>query len=426
MAYFYPNAIGGVNQAPPDEPPDIAFLRALLDIVDDGPLLARLARYHELGRQGYSDHAMWRAYVATYQLESMGGTLNSLLRTLRNRSDLRVFLGFDPDPAKLPHRTTFGRYRQRLARHGRFIEQAIASGLYRLALLLPDFGQQVAVDGTMVKSYADQWSDPPTDPEASFGVSHKKSSPKKDGIQLIYGYKLHLMSCVKYGLPVAYKITTGKTSEPKQIKPLVEQAEKRLHGFHPTILTADKAYGTKSVWKFLTDKRINPVIPAKEPRKTKKGTRNLRKSAATGERIFTRDGAPTCSGAEMTYIRTDPDGRRLYRCERPVGHPKRGKVLNPSMCGKEYWVDPSLDYWLHGSIRRNSPYWKFSYRKRGDVERVFKTMQQGCRLDDHYLRGFQNVAWHILMALLVYVYTALVRVEAGDKDTMRWMVEKIE
>ena len=107
------------------------------------------------------------------------------------------------------------------------------------------------------------------------------------------------------------------------------------------------------------------------------------------------------------------------------GHPKRSRTGDPGICGKEYWIDPMLDYWLHGVIRRNSPIWKVLYKKRGDIERIFKTLKQNVRLEQHCLRGLGKIALHSLMSTLVYVTSALVHVEAGDIEGMRWMVREV-
>ena len=122
-------------------------LAAVFDILDDAALLYRLQQYRPTGRQGYPLLALWRCYVASFIL-NLPHT-NALIRRLSDDPELRSLCGFS---GALPHRTTFNRFIQRLSHHPGLVESCFAQITDRLKELLPDLGQEVAIDATTVRS----------------------------------------------------------------------------------------------------------------------------------------------------------------------------------------------------------------------------------------------------------------------------------
>ena len=59
------------------------------------------------------------------------------------------------------------------------------------------------------------------------------------------------------------------------------------------------------------------------------------------------------------------------------------------------------------------------------VERVFKSLKESRRLERHCVRGLKKVALHATMSVLAFQATALVHLEAGEQDELRWMVRKV-
>ena len=75
--------------------------------------------------------------------------------------------------------------------------------------------------------------------------------------------------------------------------------------------------------------------------------------------------------------------------------------------------------------RRGSQKWKDLYAKRQAIERVFKSMKESRRLERHCVRGLRQITHHTLMSALSFQATALVRLRAGERELMRWMVRKV-
>ena len=140
MAYRNPSICGRVPQDALGE------LSTVFSGLDDAALLVRLQEYRPTGRQGYPLKALWRAYVGSFVL-NLPHT-NALIRRLEDEPEFRSICGF---VGSLPHRTTFNRFIQRLSRHADLVEAAFADLTRHLKMLIPDLGNEVAVDSTTVR-----------------------------------------------------------------------------------------------------------------------------------------------------------------------------------------------------------------------------------------------------------------------------------
>lgn len=405
-----------VNEQPitggaPPQRPRIAELRAIFDDMPDRTLLRRLRAYRPVGRQGYSLRAMWRAYMASFHL-NLPHT-NALIRELEDDPALRAVCGFDPE-VPLPDRRTFNRFIRRLADHPELVEDCLATITTELKTVLPDLGDEVAIDASVVRTHADPRRD--TDAEASWGVSHSPHARNKDGTEWVYGYKLHMIADANHGLPIAAIFTTGSRSDSPELPPLIDHAMTQYDWFHPKVAVADRGYDSATNHQALWfGHGILPIIHIRKPSNT-----NLYQG------IYTPDGVPTCLGmVPMEYRGTDEDGYRVYHCRRAgceLADSPSGGVRH---CDTEYRQDPNEDIRLFGVIRRNSRRWRRYYRKRQAVERLFKSMKESRRLERHRTRGLRHVRLHALMSTLTFQITALMRIRTGDRANMRWMVRAV-
>ncbi len=395
----------------PAQPPRIAELRAIFDRLEDQSIIDRLQKYRPTGRQGYSLWAMWRAYLASFVL-NLPHT-NGLIRELEDDPLLREVCGFDPT-AQLPHRRTFNRFIRRLADHANLIEVCFAQLTDRLKELLPDLGQEVAIDASVVRTHANPKKG--ADPEASWGVTHSPQSRNRDGVEWVFGYKVHLVADANYGIPLAQFVTTGSKHESPRLPELVDRARGMYEWFMPEVAIADRGYDSAANHQFLwLDRGIKPVIHIRKPSNTD-----------LYQGIYTKEGVPTCLGmVPMEYVATDGKGHHLYRCRQEGCHLQSSPKGGIRHCDTTYLQNPEEDLRLFGVIRRNSKQWKAIYAKRWSVERVFKSAKESRRLERHCLRRLNQINLHALMSTLTYQVSALVKVLAGDMSFMRWMVRKV-
>ena len=386
---------------------------AVLANLEDTGLLQRLEAYRLVGRKGHPLRALWRAYVCSF-LMNLPST-NALVRLLQDRPDFRIFCGF----RYVPHRTTLNRFINRLSYHTNLVQQVMANLTTKLKKLLPDLGNEVAVDSTTVTSHSrPRRKDKDhniiresSDPEAGWTA---KNSPRamKDGKEWHWGYKYHLVADVNHDIPLGGYATAAHHNDNPTLPHLIEHAKRMLPWFKPKVVIGDKGYDAASNHLYLVNKGIIPVLHIRKP-----------SNASWYDGVYTEDGVPTCIGqVPMSYIKTDPKtGKRLYRCTGCHLASRKGAHY----CKDEVWEDPTKNLRLFGVIRRQSTEWKAYYRKRQGIERVFKSMKESRRLDSHCHRGLGRVHLHITMSALSYQATRLVNLMYGDIKQARWMVRKV-
>ena len=381
----------------------------MFDALDSSDLIQRLQDIRHFARPGYSLTALWRAYVASFIL-SLPHT-NALIRRLKDDADLRRLCGFGD---VLPHRTTFNRFIQRLSHYTDLVETCFARITNYLRRLIPSLGQEVAIDSTTVRSHCNPNRRVLSDPEASW-TAKNSARAKTGGKEWHHGYKVHMVADANYGLPLGQVVTTAKQNDSPLLPSVIEKAKSMFRWFRPKAAIADRGYDASSNHEYLNEQGVVPVI-------------HIRKNANSRlyEGIYTEQGVPTCLGkVTMQYVRSDPEKGHLYRCRAEGCHLKdsnRGGILH---CDTETWEAPERNIRLFGVLRRDSPEWKGLYAKRQAIERTFKSLKESRRLDRHCVRGLRKITLHTLMAALTYQVTALVRVLAGEREYMRWMVRRV-
>ena len=382
-------------------------LETVFGNLNDGPLCDHLEGHGRNGRPGYPIKALWHSYVASFVL-NLPHT-NALIRLLRDSPELRLLCGFS---GPLPHRTTFNRFIQRLSHHPDLVEAAFADLIGQLKVLLPDLGEEVAVDSTTVRSHCNPNRRPVSDPEASW-TAKNSTQAKEGGKEWRHGYKVHMIADVNHGIPLAHVVTTAKQSDSPMLPKVIASAEDLYPWFRPYAVVGDRGYDAKSNHEYLHEKGILPIIHIRRPART-----------ALVDGIYTAYGVPTCMGGiPMRYIKSDPQKGHLYRCKGcHLASSRRGGVVH---CDTEIWENPSKNIRLFGVIRRDGPEWKSLYAKRWGIERVFKGMKESRRLERHCLRGTRQVTLHALMSALSYAATVLARLQAGEAEDMRWMVRRV-
>ena len=396
---------------PESRPDSLATLPAIFANLSDAGLLARLWLYRSKGgRPGYPLRPLWRAYVASFVLNL--GSTNDVIRLLRRDRNFRQLCGFGE---KLPHRTTFNRFISRLSHHPELVEESFTNITDKLKTLLPDLGQEVAVDSTAVRTHANPNRKTLSDPDATW--MPKNSAKAKTGKEWYFGYKLHMIADANHGIPLAMKITTGSVNDSPELPIVFDKAREIFGWFGPKYAMADKGYDAKTNYQYLHDSATTPVILIRRPSNTR-----LR------DGIYTDAGTPTCLGqVPMEYIRSDPEQGHLYRCRAGGCHLMDSKTGLVTRCDDEVWEDPRKNLRLFGTIelRRDSPEWRDRYAKRQAIERTFKSLKQSRRLERHCTRGQRQITLHCLVSVLSYQATAFVTAQSGRLGWMRWMVAPV-
>ncbi len=172
-----------------------------------------------------------------------------------------------------------------------------------------------------------------------------------------YGFKGHLMVDANYEIPIAAELTTAARHDSKVLPTLLRQGAGRVEGFQPKHVLADAGYDTKAVYACVMEEfDAAPVV-----RPYVHGPRNPLKDAAT------------------------------------AGGGWRMKSAVPPKSGE----------------------WNRLYDLRPSVERAFSRLKEFRKINSIWTRGFEKVAIHYGMGVLVMQAGALAQIEAGRFDHLR-------
>ncbi|MDA0265053.1 MAG: transposase [Chloroflexi bacterium] len=158
------------------------------------------------GRPGYGPEVLFRAYLATFVLNS--SSISAGLRLINDDSALADIIGGTPT------KYAICRFIARL-KDTDIIAQVMAIVATHLRELVPDIGDVVAIDSSDIKAWSSYRR---TDPDAQ--SSRKKGSNGR--IKWWYGYKVHLVSDATHEIPLGAYVTPANESDMHQVGPSLE------------------------------------------------------------------------------------------------------------------------------------------------------------------------------------------------------------
>ncbi len=222
---------------------DARQLGHLLESPEVTGLVADLQATRWTGRPGYPIRAMVGMALAKgiYALPTWTRTV----ALVAEHAALRAALGC-ADVAEVPSVYACYRFTVKLHNFKPLLDACIARVLAGLRTEIPEFGTDLAIDGSDLPAYANGQrtisKDGPvrigySDEDASWGHRSAISTRKGGGY---YGFKLHAAVCTATDLPVAWDVDTASVSESIVATDLLDVALGR--GFRPTTCALDKGY----------------------------------------------------------------------------------------------------------------------------------------------------------------------------------------
>jgi len=241
---------------PGDKDAQLALFRTITFKPFD-PMLARY--YPKRRRPPYLPSAMLKALV--YQKLRRLPSWRALARELAANPTILKELGFTKPPAH----QTFSVFTRRLGTDG--FSAVMKQMVIQLGSALPRFGEEVAVDSSMVEAYANPFNRLNADPDAKWGV---KKVVKGKALAR-YGYKLHVAVDVNHDLPIAETVTGANRHDspvlPELLQMAVAQAKVR-------VVIADAGYDAERNYYATIKQKAIPII-AINPRRYRKKRRPL-------------------------------------------------------------------------------------------------------------------------------------------------------
>jgi hypothetical protein len=206
---------------------------------------------------------MLRALI--YQRLKQVSSWRKLALTIEADSVLMAQLGLQRPPTY----SSFSRFTKRVG-NDTFTE-IFEELVRRLRYLIPDLGDVVAIDATLVKGYSKPSPKglPKTDPDADWGYSGEKQGKP----MYTYGYKVQVISDCMRDIPVSFHVEPANKSESPLLLPHLNAM--LASGIKPEVLVADAGYDSRKNTISLIREGIRPII-ALNPR-GKKGTKRFRR-----------------------------------------------------------------------------------------------------------------------------------------------------
>jgi hypothetical protein len=280
------------------------------------------------------------------------------------------------------------RFTAKLRLYGDMLAGCIDRVTAGLSAELPEYGRNIAVDGSDMPAYAngqrfvskggrERADSEFSDPDASWGHRSAVSTRKGGGY---YGYKLDLAVCTATDLPVAWDARTAREPECIHAMALIDKARER--GLAVETCAMDKGYDYNATYDDCEARDVRPIIPLGQTYAVKHGQHN----------------PPCCEHGEWRFAGADY-GRKATKWRCPSGECKPAST----------WVKADR---LHQLIPRETPRFTALYRRRASVEREFGRLKHQWALAPLRVRGLDRVRLHADLTILAKLACALGRARA--------------
>lgn len=167
------------------------------------------------------------------------------------------------------------RFFARLSHEATAVQGLLAELTERLREQLPEFGKNIAVDSSTVRTHSNPDRKPVVDSDASWTAKGYKVGYSQK--QWHFGYKLHAAVDAESEMVIACYVTPANKADSTNIVPLLEQARDRFEWFKPETVIADKGYDSQANSKAIIEEfQAAPIIALRNMRR---GAKNRRKGS---------------------------------------------------------------------------------------------------------------------------------------------------
>lgn len=371
-------------------------LEKIIDTLDLKPVLTKLNKPGEIkaGPKPYPAYAMLNALIAM-RLENMN-TFTKLVERLTYDPHLRYICGFEPF-GTAPSKSCFSRFYAKLAKSdcleilfSSLVKQAEEKALLDLS--------SVAIDASKVEAYE---KSVPRKNVVRDGISADwgiKSDTNGNPIKW-FGYKLHIATDVKSGLPIAMKVTPANNHDSSVAMDLVAQCCTNTHHKIEYFLM-DSGYDHREIYSLIKEKYHAQAIIALNKRGAKQPEVGL-----------DWDGTPICSaGYKMVYWGSYK-GVNKFRCPHVLGKcdcPFGSAWCSDSNYGMVVKTRVKDDPRLFSTPHRGSENWQKLYNKRTYSERCFSRFKENLGLETGLsVRKINKVKTHAYLCAITMIASVI-------------------
>ena len=354
----------------------------------------------EVGRTGYSRHAILRALIVKH-LEGIK-SIPRLIEFLDAHPMLTEMCGFPM--GCLPDESQFYRFIKEIPNgliqelHIRTNKILLEKGIATLETFITDSKPVKAATRennhkNPNRNTTNKNKKPRRNPQATLHYySYQKKSDGTKTFEFFWGYRTHVITSVE-GIPLVETTLPNNRTDATVAKTLIKKL-KRLYTFKKNArFIADSAYDERNIYDLIIDRlKCKAFIPL-NPRNTQE------------PKLFSPRGSPLCDAAlEMVFDgawREDNRDRIKFRC--PLKTKRKHTVNTPETCpvnhyrftqGAGYGCTKYLDVTddARSRVPRNTALFKDTYNKRIVVEQYFSRLgEREVEQTTHYkLRSVKN------------------------------------
>ena len=394
---------------------DLERLKLCLENIEDDELCKILEEKRGLGRNDFPVRVMLNLI---YAMKIFGHrSVESFRRELLRNSQLRKVCGLKDEDylylgkrkAFIPKARVFTNFFKSLIKCQKTLDFMFDDDVKFMYDNLKDFGEDCALDGKLLDSYAK------TDNKKSTDDENKKDNRRDneatwtcktynfaDGTKKStwhYGYESHILCDANYGLPIWHKEETASVSEQTVANDMIEDLEQNRKYVLDKMkyFLADAGYDDGKRNALLKDKYdINPLVDNRHMWKEEK-----LKEIENQPLAYNEDG-------EVFYIKdiTTGDLEKL----KYLGYDKQRKCLRYGFKynqeSKVYRIPLSIDRRIFLPVARDSKKFKRLYKKRTEVERLNGRLDRDYMFNDHFIRGKKKMNMMVTLSFIIMLTMA--------------------
>lgn len=392
---------------------DLEKFYIFLENVDLEELCKKLENKRGNGRNDYPIRTMLNLIIA---MKIFGHrSVESFRRELARNSQLRLacglsegkFLHTNERKHLVPPARVFSNFLKILENEKEEIHKIINNQINFMYENLEGFGEEVAIDGKYLDTYANKNNKEKTkDKRSEHDAGHScKTYYMADGTskkEWHFGFRAHILCDANYGLPIEYRVTPANTSEGKVLDNMLEEMENTKID-KIKVLLADAGYDSGKRNKDLKEKyNINPLID----------NRHMWSKDEQYREIDNQMMAYNQSG-EVYYILDDG----TYEKMRYLGYDKSSDSLRyeREKTGKKvYRIPLDTDRRIFIPVARDSKKYKKLYKKRTEVERLNGRIDRDYIFNDHFIRGLDKMRLMLDLTFLIMLTFAKVHIKKEE------------
>ena len=437
---------------------DLERLKLILRHIPDEPLMQLLEKQRGHGVDKYPIRAVWNSILAGIVFQHL--SIESLRRELSRNLSLAQTCGFNifHGDAAIPSSGCYSRFMSKLAENHEELRKIFEVLLKFCYDNLDGFGENLAIDGKAIPSFARRKGTEKAQPSKDDKKSRNNQESKDDktsekepdrrgdhdaawGTHKIqwedangrvhekskswFGYKLHLIVDTDYEMPVEFSLQPGNDAEIPAARKLIKSMKKN----HPKRLKercrhfmADRGYDDTKLNKKLWNKhQVKPVIGIKRSWKDGEET----EAFGTDGVVYDNFGTVYCisphyGDQKVMPFRGFEEKRKTLKYACPADH-YGVECRDRDRCpiAKQIRIPLKTDRRIFTPVARSSAKWEKLYNKRSAAERVNSRIDNMFGFEKHTIRGLKKMNTRVTLALILMLTFAVGKTVEKKPDEVR-------